>query len=67
VLNLLVRYLVNRRVVDEVEGIDLMDAVAEVQAADPDIPLDEAVAIAADQAEAITADQAEALDPEPPA
>ena len=61
VLNLLVRYLVNRRVVDEVEGIDLMDAVAEVQAADPDIPLEEAVAIAADQAEAITADQGEAI------
>jgi len=64
VLNLLVRYLVNRRVVDEVEGIDLMDAVAEVQAADPDIPLDEAVAIAADQAVAITADQSEAITPD---
>ena len=59
VLNLLVRYVVNRRAVDEVEGIDLEDAVAEVRAADPDITLDEAVAIAADQAEAIAASQAE--------
>jgi predicted PurR-regulated permease PerM len=53
VLNLLVRYLVNRRAVNEVEGINLEDTVAEVRAVDPDIPLDEAVAIAADQAEAI--------------
>lgn len=61
VLNLLVRYLVNRRAVNEVEGIDLEDTVAEVRAADPEITLDEAVAIAADQAEEIVADQAEAL------
>jgi len=53
VLNLLVRYLVNRRAVNEVEGISLEDTLAEVRAADPDIPLDEAVAIAADQAEAL--------------
>ena len=53
VLNLLVRYLVNRRAVNEVEGINLEDTLAEVRAADPDIPLDEAVAIAADQAEAL--------------
>jgi len=59
VLNLLARYIVNRRAVDEVEGIDLEDAVAEVQAADPDMPLDEAVAIAAEQAEAIAASQVE--------
>jgi predicted PurR-regulated permease PerM len=72
VLSLLVRYLINQRAVDEVEGIDLADAVAEVRAADPGIPLDDAVAIAADQAEAITADQSESSDqvetlpPEPP-
>ncbi len=59
VLNLLARYLVNRRAVEEVEGIDLEDAVAAVRAADPDIPLDEAVAIAAEQAEAIAASQSE--------
>lgn len=67
VLNLLARYAVNRRAVDEVEGINLEDAVAEVRAADPDIPLDEAVAIAAEQAEAITASQGETLGPESPA
>jgi predicted PurR-regulated permease PerM len=65
VLNLLLRYVVNRRAVNEVEGIDLEDTVAEVRAADPEISLDEAVAIAADQAEAIVADQEEALHPGP--
>lgn len=60
VLNLVVRYIVNRRAVDEVEGISLEDTIAEVRAGDPDISLDEAVAIAADQAEAITAEQADA-------
>jgi predicted PurR-regulated permease PerM len=59
VLNLLVRYVVNRRAVNEVEGIDLDEAVAEVRASDPDMPLDEAVAIAADQAETIEADRAD--------
>jgi predicted PurR-regulated permease PerM len=67
VLNLLIRYVVNRRAVDEVEGIDLADTVAEVRAADADISLDEAVAIAADQADEIVADQAEARRTEPPA
>jgi predicted PurR-regulated permease PerM len=67
VLNLLLRYVVNRRAVDEVEGIDLEDTVAEVRAADPDISLDEAVAIAADQAEAIAADQEGVLHSGPPA
>lgn len=54
VLNLLVQYLINRRAVDEVEGISLEDTLDEVRAVDPDIPLDEAVAIAADQAEELT-------------
>jgi len=66
VVNLLVRYVVNRRAVNEVEGIDLEDTVAEVQAADPEISLDEAVAIAADQAEAISAEQGAILRPDPP-
>ncbi len=57
VLNLMARYVVNRRAVNEVEGIDLEDTVAEIRAADPDMPLDEAVALAADQAEAYLADQ----------
>jgi predicted PurR-regulated permease PerM len=60
VLNLLVRYFVNRRAVDEVEGISLEDTIDEVRAGDPDISLDDAVAIAADQAEAITAKQGDA-------
>ena len=73
VLNLLARYVVNRRAVNEVEGIDLEEAVAEVRAADPDITLDEAVAIAADQAEALVAEDeaddeaAKPLPSEPPA
>ena len=64
VVNLLLRFVVNQRAVEEVEGIDLEDAVAEVQASDPDIELDEAVAIAAEQAEAITAAQADAPGPD---
>ena len=60
-INLLVRYVINRRAVDEVEGIDLEEVIAEVQAADPEVPLDEAVAIAADRAEALLEDRAEAL------
>jgi predicted PurR-regulated permease PerM len=58
-VNLLVRYVVNRRAVDEVEGIDLAEVVAQVQAADPEIPLDEAVAIAADRAEALIEDRSQ--------
>jgi len=58
-VNLLLRYVVNRRAVDEVEGIDLAEVVAQVQAADPEIPLDEAVAIAADRAEALIEDRSQ--------
>jgi len=58
VASLLVRYVVNRRAVNEVEGIDLETAVEEMQAADPDLPLYEAVAIAADRAEELTEDRA---------
>ncbi len=57
--NLLVRYVVNRRAVDEVEGIDLDAVVAEVQAADPEVALYDAVAIAADRAEALIDDRSE--------
>jgi predicted PurR-regulated permease PerM len=57
--SLLVRYAVNRRAVEEVEGIDLDDVVAEMQAADPELPLYEAVSIAADRAEALTQDRSE--------
>jgi predicted PurR-regulated permease PerM len=61
-ISLLARYVINRRAVNEVEGIDLDEVVAEVQAADPDIPLDEAVSIAADRAEALEEDREEALE-----
>jgi predicted PurR-regulated permease PerM len=57
VIDLLVRYVVNRRAVQEVEGIDLEEVVAEMQAADPELPLAEAVSIAADRAEALTGDR----------
>ena len=67
VASLLARYIVNRRAVNEVEGIDLEAAVAEIRAADPDIRLDEAVAIAADVAEAIAAADVEATGPKPSA
>ncbi len=65
VVSLLVQYLVNRRAVNEVAGIDLEDAVAEIRTTDPDMPLDEAVAIAADVAEAISAGEAQPSGPEP--
>lgn len=67
VLNLLIRFLVNRRAVDEVEGISLEDTLEEIRAADPGIALDEAVAIAADEAEAMTTDQVGVGVDEPPA
>jgi predicted PurR-regulated permease PerM len=57
VIGLLVRYVVNRRAVQEVEGIDLEEVVAEMQEADPELPLSEAVSIAADRAEALTEDR----------
>jgi predicted PurR-regulated permease PerM len=64
-VSLLVRYVVNRRAVEEVEGIDLEEVVAEIQAADPELPLYEAVSIAADRAEALAEEQAEVPAPEP--
>jgi hypothetical protein len=59
VISLLVRYVINRRAVEEVEGIDLEDVVAEMQAADPELPLYQAVSIAADRAEALVEDRSE--------
>lgn len=58
VASLLVRYAVNRRAVDEVEGLDLEDIVEEMQAADPELPLYDAVALAADRAEELSEDRA---------
>ena len=61
VISLLSRYAINRRAVEEVAGIDLEDVVAEMQAANPELPLYEAVSIAADRAEALVKDQSEDL------
>jgi predicted PurR-regulated permease PerM len=57
VIGLLVRYVIDLRAVDEVEGIELEEVVAEIQAADPEIPIGEAVSIAADRAEALQEDR----------
>jgi predicted PurR-regulated permease PerM len=59
VASLLVRYVVNRRAVDEVEGMDLETLVDEMQAADPALPLYDAVAIAADRAEELVEERAD--------
>lgn len=53
VATLLARYVIDARAVDEVEGIDLDEAVAAIQAENPEVELEEAVGIAADQAEAL--------------
>lgn len=53
VVNLLLRYVVDARAVNEVEGIELEEMVAAIQAENPEVRVEEAVAIAADQAEAL--------------
>ena len=53
IATMLVRYVVDARAVNEVDGIELDEAVAAIQAEHPEIELDEAVGIAADQAEAM--------------
>jgi len=53
IVNLLVRYVIDARAVDEVEGIELEEMVAAIQAEHPEVEVEQAVAIAADQAEAI--------------
>jgi predicted PurR-regulated permease PerM len=50
---LLVRFWIDSRAVNEVEGIELGDVVAAIQADNPDVEIEEAVAMAADQAEAM--------------
>jgi hypothetical protein len=53
VLNLLLRYVIDLRAVSEVEGLDVEEVVAELQAEEPGLPVEDAVAIAAARAEAI--------------
>ena len=62
IVNLLLRYVIDVRAVAEVPGMELEETVAEIQAANPDVPLEDAVNIAADQAQALV--DAETLDPE---
>jgi predicted PurR-regulated permease PerM len=63
IATLLVRYVIDARAVNEVEGIELADAVAAIQAEHPEIEVEEAVGIAADQAEAML--EADAAPKEP--
>src|SRR5664280_1677599 len=53
IVNLLLRYIIDSRAVNEVEGIELEEVVAEIQAENPEVHVEEAVAIAADRAEAM--------------
>ena len=63
IVSLLLRYLIDARAVNEVEGIELEEVVAEIQAEDPEVQVEEAVAIAADRAEAML--EADATGQEP--
>lgn len=62
IVNLLLRYLIDQRAVHEVEGLELEEVVAAIQAEDPEIEVEEAVAIAADLAEAMIETAATAPD-----
>jgi predicted PurR-regulated permease PerM len=53
IVNLLLRYIIDARAVNEVEGIELAEVVAEIQAENPEVHVEEAVAMAADRAEAM--------------
>ena len=53
IVNLLLRYVIDARAVNEVEGIELEEVVAEIQAENPEVHVEEAVAIAADRVEAM--------------
>jgi predicted PurR-regulated permease PerM len=53
IVSLLVSYVIDARAVNEVEGLELSDMVAAIQAENPEIEVEKAVAIAADRAEAM--------------
>jgi predicted PurR-regulated permease PerM len=63
IATLLVRYVIDARAVNEVEGIELEEAVATIQAEHPEFEVEEAVGMAADQAEAILEAEAGARAP----
>jgi predicted PurR-regulated permease PerM len=53
IASLLVRYLIDARAVNEVDGIELDEVVAAIRAEHPEIEVEEATGMAADQAEAM--------------
>jgi predicted PurR-regulated permease PerM len=63
IVNLLLRYVIDARAVNEVEGIELEEVVAEIQAENPEVQVEEAVAIAADRAEAMLEPDAAVQEP----
>jgi len=65
IVNLLLRYVIDARAVHEVEGIELEEAVADIQAQNPEVEVEDAVAIAAEQAEALLETQPTVLEPHP--
>ncbi len=59
VANLLLRYVIDARAVNEVEGIELEEVVAAIQAENPEVHVEQAVSMAAEHAEAILEAEAE--------
>jgi predicted PurR-regulated permease PerM len=53
VASLLLRYTIDARAVNEVDGIELAEVVAAIQAEHPEVRVEEAVAMAADHVEAM--------------
>jgi predicted PurR-regulated permease PerM len=64
VANLLLRYVIDARAVNEVEGIELEEVVAAIQAENPEVEVEEAVAMAANHAEAMLVADAAVQEPD---
>jgi predicted PurR-regulated permease PerM len=64
VANLLLRYAIDARAVNEVDGIELAEVVAAIQAEHPDVKVEDAVAMAADHAEAMVDADAAVQEPD---
>jgi len=65
IVNLLLRYVIDARAVHEVEGIELEEVMADIQAQNPEVEVEDAVAIAAEQAEALLETQPTVREPHP--
>jgi predicted PurR-regulated permease PerM len=63
IVNLLLRYIIDARAVNEIEGVELAEMVAEIQAENPEVHVEEAVAMAADRAEAMLETDAAVQEP----